>query len=243
MISYVLLGIALLLSLLLVARGLAGMDTRALVKGVRYGGGAAAAGLAVYLIVSGRWPYAIAAVTTALPFIMRWRLMRDRWRTTGRTSEGRRSEVETAMLRMSLDLGTGAMSGTVLKGKRAGRDLDGLSLSELVAFLDECRTEDPQSVQLLESYLDRRFGGDWRARAEEPAGGGARHRARERPKPSDAMTRSEALAILGLVEGATPDQIKEAYRRLMIKLHPDAGGSVYLAAKLNQAKDLLLGNH
>lgn len=248
MIAYFFLGIVLLLSLLLLARGVATADPRVLVKGVRYGGGAAALGLALYLIVSGRWPYALAAVTTALPFVMRWRALRDRLKAATGPSQGQRSEVETAMLCMTLDHDTGEMFGTILKGSAAGRSLASFSLSELLALLKTCRGDDPPAVSLLESYLDRRFGPDWRERAAGAGPGsaegaeGAEGGARGRPKPSSTMTRQEALEILGLKEEATPDQIKEAYRRLMTKLHPDAGGSAYLAVKLNQAKDLLLGD-
>jgi curved DNA-binding protein CbpA len=54
------------------------------------------------------------------------------------------------------------------------------------------------------------------------------------------MNRDEALAVLGLKNGATADTIRAAHRRLMKELHPDRGGSDYLAAKVNQAKDVLL---
>lgn len=243
MVAYFFIGVALLLSLLLLAQGVATADPRVLVKGVRYGGGAVALGLALYLIVSGRWPYAMAAITIAWPFFMRWRALRDYLRTSAGPSQPRRSEVETAMLRMTLDHETGEMFGTVLKGSAAGRSLTSFTLSELLALIETCRSEDPPSIPLLESYLDRRFGPDWRASAAAAGSSeGAKGDTRGRRKPSSAMTRKEALEILGLKEGATADQIKEAYRRLMTKLHPDAGGSSYLAIKLNQAKDLLLGN-
>lgn len=240
MLGYFILGVALLLSLLLIARWVVASDPRVLAKGVRYGGGAAAASLAVYLLVSGRWPYAMAALSAALPFILRWRMLRDRFRAASGPTPGKRSEVETRMLHMTLDHDSGEMSGTVVAGAQAGRGLETLTFFELLSLRDECRVEDPQSVSLLESYLERRYGADWRDRAEAkeeeggPRGGGGR-------KPSTAMTRAEALDILGLEEGAAPEAIKEAYRRLMMRLHPDAGGTAYLAAKLNQAKDLLLG--
>jgi DnaJ-class molecular chaperone len=84
---------------------------------------------------------------------------------------------------------------------------------------------------LLDSYLQRRFPG------EAPfgdSGGGA-------TGSGANLDRKEALAVLGLAEGASEEDIITAHRRLMQKLHPDRGGNDYLAAKINQAKDLLLG--
>ena len=54
------------------------------------------------------------------------------------------------------------------------------------------------------------------------------------------MDVEEAYATLGLEPGASADAVKQAHRRLMKKLHPDQGGSTYLASKINQAKDVLL---
>ena len=155
MIAYLALGIAILLSLVLFARWVAAADPRAVVKGVRYGGGAAAICLALYILVSGRWPVALAALTAGLPFFLRWRLARERMRAATGPSSGKRSDVETAMLVMSLDHETGEILGTVRQGSMAGRALDSLSRGELVSLLEECQAEDPQSVPLLESYLDR----------------------------------------------------------------------------------------
>lgn len=252
MAGYFFLGIALLLSLLLIARGLVSADPRALAKGVRYGGGAAALGLALFLIVNDRWPFAIMALGAALPLVMRWRALRDRVQAARGPSPGQRTEIATEMLRMTLDHDSGAISGTVIKGMHAGRDLASLGHDELLALLEVCRAEDPPSVALLENYLERRFGSDG---AQDAGAGSASDRAgagsssdragagsRSRAAASDQMTRHEAFEILGLADEATPDQIKEAYRRLMAKLHPDAGGSAYLAVKLNQAKALLLGD-
>jgi len=100
---------------------------------------------------------------------------------------------------------------------------------------------DPQSHALLEAYLDRThpnwreaFAGD--AGASAGAGQGAPGSGGAGP-----MTREEALAILGLAEGASESDIRTAHRSLMKQFHPDQGGSDYLAAKINEAKDLLLG--
>ncbi len=135
---------------------------------------------------------------------------------------------------MTLDHDTGAVSGEVSRGRFQGRRLDQLSRAQVFDLLDEIDAGDPQSTQLIESFLDRTHGGDWRdhyrGRARGAAGG------------AGAMTREEALEVLGLGEGAGPDEIKEAHRALIQKIHPDHGGSDYLAAKINQAKDVLLGN-
>ncbi|KAG8645232.1 mitochondrial import inner membrane translocase subunit TIM14-1 isoform X1 [Manihot esculenta] len=55
------------------------------------------------------------------------------------------------------------------------------------------------------------------------------------------MTRREAALILGIRENATADKVKEAHRKVMVANHPDAGGSHYLASKINEAKDVMLG--
>jgi hypothetical protein len=235
-VAYFMLGVGLLLTLLLLARRLATADPRLLAQGVRIGGGVAAAGLALFLIVSGRWPFAAMAASLALPLLSRWRRSRGQAQSTA--GAGSNSEIRTRLLHMTLDHATGEMTGEVLAGARVGRSLASLGLGELVDLLAECQIDDGEAVPLLEAYLNRRFGGDWQDEAERraAAGGG------QRPAAAAAnMTRREALEMLGLEEGASREQIKEAYRRLMAKLHPDAGGSAYLAAKLNQARDLLLG--
>ena len=141
---------------------------------------------------------------------------------------GQTSEIETAYLRMRLDHDTGEMDGTVLQGRYEGRTLRGLGLPELLELLDECRG-DRQSMAVLEAYLDR-VHEDWRGHRRPPPGG-----------PSNGMTEDEARAVLGVGPDATREEIVQAHRRLMQRLHPDRGGSDYLAAKLNAAKDLLLG--
>ena len=142
---------------------------------------------------------------------------------------GQTSEVETAFLSMRLDHDTGEMDGAVLRGRYKGRALRELDLEDLLALLAECRS-DRQSAVVLEAYLDRACEG-WRERGEPPPSGGS----------SGEMSENEARAVLGLGPEATREEIIEAHRRLIQRLHPDRGGSDYLAAKLNAAKDLLLG--
>ena len=147
---------------------------------------------------------------------------------------GQTSTVTTPFLRMTLDHDSGAMSGTILSGRFSGMRLDELGIAELLALLRECRAQDEEGARLLEAYLDRTRP-DWR---EELHGEGADAGA-ARPAAGN-MSVEEAYAILGLAPGASPAEIKEAHRRLMIKLHPDHGGSDYLATQINRARDVLL---
>lgn len=141
------------------------------------------------------------------------------------------SQVRSRFLHMTLDHGSGEMDGEVLEGGLRGRRLSQLQLAELLTLFDDLRAEDADSAALLQAYLDRYHGG-WEAR-------GAQQR-----QPVDAggpMSRDEAARILGIDMDAGAEQVVAAHRRLMQKLHPDRGGSDYLAARVNQAKDLLLG--
>ncbi len=144
-------------------------------------------------------------------------------------ASSQKSQVETAVLRMELDHANGDLSGEVLQGEHQGRQLDDLDLQQLNELLSWCQNCDIDSARLLESYLLRRFGDSWQGQATPP------------PNHNSALSRSEALAILGLEEGADKASIINSHRHLMQKLHPDRGGNDYLAAKLNQAKDFLLG--
>ena len=171
----------------------------------------------------------------SMPLLSRVRSFLDRHRAP---AGGQASTVTTAFLRMSLDHDTGSMTGTVLRGQFAGLRVEELGVGDLLALLRECRAEDEEGGRLLEAYLDR-LHPDWR---DELAGGSSRGGAAggsARPTSGDVSV-EEAYAILGVKPGATAEEIKEAHRRLMIKLHPDHGGSDYLATKINRARDVLL---
>jgi hypothetical protein len=227
-----LLGMASLAIALIVLRAFAQANTALLARHLRVAfGGLALAGAAALLLrgalhlalglgMLGLW---LLAGQGVLPF--------GGNATTGKAEPGS-STVRTEHLEMQLDHATGAMRGRVLKGFFAGRNLESLRPVELAHLWQDCRFVDPQSAQLVEAYLDR-IHPTWRedmARAEASA-----------PKGADGrMTREEALEILGLAASATEDEIRRAHRELMLKLHPDRGGSTYLAAKINEAKDVAL---
>jgi hypothetical protein len=177
-------------------------------------------------------------VALSMPLLARFRNLLDRFRTP---RGGQSSTVATEFLRMTLDHDTGTMTGTVLRGQFAGLRIEEMGVGDLLALLRECRAADEEGARLLEAYLDR-LHPDWRdelAGARAGSAGAAGATGGARPAGSD-MTADEAYAILGLSHGATPDQIKEAHHRLMVKLHPDHGGSDYLATQINRARDVLL---
>lgn len=197
-----------------------------------------AAGLLLLLAVTGRIHWLGAIIAAALPFIQKYsggvlRLspLLMRWFQQHRRnqhSRGNQSRVDSACLHMVLDHDTNRLHGQVTQGPFSGRELDDLERSELDQLLDYCRQSDPDGVALLNSYLRHRFGDSTQdsQQSAETADG--------------PLSRSEALAILGLADNACREDIIQAHRRLMQKLHPDRGGSDYLAARINAAKKRLL---
>ena len=141
-----------------------------------------------------------------------------------RKTPGQSSRVETSLLAMELDHDTGNLNGEVLSGPLKGRKLSSLSDAELRSLHLLSANAGDQSRTLLEAWLDRVKPG-WRE-TWQPAG--------------STQSREEAYAILGLKPGARAEEIRAAHRRLMKEYHPDRGGSDYFAAKINQAKDILL---
>lgn len=198
----------------------------------------------VALAATGRLNWLVAAGAAIIPFARRifglirylplFRTLYGRYRaskTAQAPRTGQTSTVETRFLRMTLDHDSGEMDGEVLEGAFEDRLLNQMSLSDLLQLLEECQATDPESASLLEAYLDRNHE-DWReqshAQTEQPGSG------------SDKMSLEEARDILGVSKNATEQEIIQAHRKLMHKLHPDRGGTDYLASKINLAKECLL---
>jgi hypothetical protein len=226
--QFLLLGLVALLATLLLARGFAIANPAALARGLRIAGGVAALAGAGVLLVRGLAGYAMSLA--ALGSWLLWGGNPWGFQGSAHKSQGQTSRVVTDHLEVELDHDTGVIRGCVRKGFFAGRDLEGLAPAEVAHLWQDCRFADPQSAQILEAYLDR-VHPTWR---EDMARDDGKRRA------GGAMTRAEALEILGLEPGADADAIRRAHRELMLKLHPDRGGSTFLAAKINEAKDVLL---
>ncbi len=247
MLAYALLGIALLVGILLILRWFVSAEPRTLVRAGTWIALVGVSGLAVALAASGRLQWVIATAMALLPWLLPlFRAARrgsgDFAKMPGGGAHGQTSTVETRYLRMSLDHDTGALDGLIMEGPRAGAQLAETSLADLLDLLVLCRRNDQQSAQVLEAYLDRAHP-DWRVQANASAGptDGDRGQGTSSGLASGTMTRQEALEILGLQPGASESEVKAAHHRLIASLHPDRGGTNYLAAKVNQARQVLLG--
>jgi DnaJ domain len=228
--QYLLLGLAALLLTLLLMRGFTLANPGAMVRGIRTGAGVAALIGAGFLLFRGLAGYAMSLAALGTWLLWGGGLP---WGLSGpaQKSPGQTSRVITDHLEVELDHDTGQIRGRVLKGFFVGRDLQSLAPVEMAHLWQDCRFADPQSAQILETYLDHAHP-TWR---EDMA------RTDTERTMGGTMTREQALDILGLGIGASEDDIRRAHRELMMKLHPDRGGSTFLAAKINEAKDVLLG--
>lgn len=220
-----------LLVLVAVAGALMSVNPSALARALRYGLPVGLGAFAVTMIILGRSGIGIPLLAFAVAMLAR---ARSAARAT--RQPGGHSHVRSAALEMELDLDTGEMNGLVLAGSYEGRELDDLDEADLMHLYTELAA-DAESLGLLEAYLDRRSP-DWRAGFDmnDDAGLGA-------SPGSGAMTEKEAYEILGLGPGAGEAEIREAHRRLMKRMHPDAGGSAFLAGRINEAKAVLLSRH
>jgi hypothetical protein len=233
----ILLGVVVLILALWAVNAFSKADPKLAARVLRYIGGIAALIFAAFMLFRGEIGVAVPVGAVGLG-LLGWVSL---WPAgfLGRTqkSPGKVSRVRSAFLEMELDHDSGATRGRILAGPYAGAALDTLDAATLIGLLGQI---DADSRELLAAYLDRREPG-WREHAQDDAAAGSGPRAARGSK----MTEEEAYQILGIQAGASASaqDITRAHRSLMKKLHPDQGGSTYLAARVNEAKDVLLRRH
>jgi hypothetical protein len=242
-------GVALLVGGLMLIRWFVAADPRTLAFAAKIAGIACAVLAATLLVLSGRAGWIMALFPFAL-FLLRRGGLGGGWFGGAAGSGSHDSHVRTGFLDMRLDHETGELDGDVLDGPYAGRTLGTLDRHELLDFLAHVRSDDRKSALVLEAYIDRRFP-DWREAGDDTAdaagvgsgtsGAGSRSGSGTGTAAAGPMTAAEAYRVLGLEPGASEVEIKAAYHRLIGTVHPDHGGSAFLAAQVNRARDILLG--
>ena len=199
----------------------------------------ALAGLILLAVITGRAPGLMALAAGVIPFLGRltsllrfWPMLAQLYHRhrSGRPSTGNQSQVHSAWLAMTLDHDSGKIDGEVLAGAFKGQRLSALSIQELQALYRECQLQDAESLRLLDAYAQRERAGEWQAGSEQQSAA----------PTNSAMSIENAWEILGLQPGASREQIIATHKRLISKLHPDKGGSNFLASQINRAKDVLL---
>ena len=204
------------------------------------------AALLLTLVLTGRAHWLTAVFAAILPFLRGLMTLlggipllkrvlagMDAAKSRDPPSGGQTSTVQSKYIRMTLNHDSGDIGGEVVAGRFKGSKLDQLDFDALLQLLRECE-DDEESVALLQTYLEREHADSWQQQAGTQG-------QQQNYSATGEMSREEALQVLGLAADAGETEIIEAHRRLMQKLHPDRGGSAYLAAKINLAKDTLLG--
>lgn len=202
--------------------------------------------LLVILALTGRASIVFAIIGAAMtqimrimPLLIRFFPMLQQFRGQSkvfRNQTNQSSQVRSNLLLMTLDHDSGHIDGEITGGQFSGRTLGELSLDELRSLLSECQQQDPEGVRLVQAYVSRVHGDQqWTNNSErEQQSGSADESSAARPSVS------EAGEILAIDPNAPKAEIIAAHRKLMGKVHPDKGGSNYLAAKINAAKEVLI---
>jgi hypothetical protein len=235
----VLIGFLALVAALYALRAFTRASPATLARLVKQLGGAGAVALGLFFILRGRIDAGLFLISIGAWVIGALTRGVKRFGTTGPGI----SRVRSAMIEMELDHGSGAIRGTILAGRDEGKRLDALTRTALMELYRNCRSVDPDGARLLEVYFDRRFSG-WRQAGDggrDTGGGDAGGVGPNRR--SGTISEDEAYEILGLKKGAARQDIARAHRDLMKKLHPDHGGTTDLAARVNEAKDVLMRRH
>ncbi|KKC34832.1 DnaJ domain-containing protein [Devosia psychrophila] len=205
-------------------------DRRLLMRSLRWLVGGLGALIAIGMLLARRIDIAIFVGAAAFSILRTGRLGPFSFDGPAMDS-GNISKVQSYRFIMELDHDTGAVSGRVLNGRFAGMDLMDLGEEDTRILLSEVEG-DADSMSLLQSWLDANRAG-WQEYfsqqdASAPSGG------------TSGNAEAEAYDVLGLKPGASDEEIRTAHRDLMKAVHPDHGGSSYLAARINQARDRLL---
>ena len=227
------LGVVVLILLLFATKSFSSADPKQVARALRYIAGGVTLLFAVFLLVRGQIGPAISVGLLGLGVLGYVSLWPASFSGRTQKSAGQTSRVVTAFLEMELDHDSGAIRGRVLEGEHKGAALDDLNVATLIGLLREI---DEDSRRLLAAYLDRRQP-HWR---EQATGEDAEARRSRASRNGKIMTEDEAHQILGIQPGASAEEITRAHRSLMKKLHPDQGGSTYLAARINEAKEVLM---
>ena len=137
------------------------------------------------------------------------------------------SKFRTNALLMEINFASRQVDGEILQGEFVGRRLSQLNAEEMQTLADWLKQTDRESYVLLQAFLMR----------SGQSGPGSDH---QQTTDFADFSEAEAYNILGLEPDASKEDVIKAHRRLMQRLHPDRGGSDYLAAKINAAKDKLV---
>jgi hypothetical protein len=241
MLTLILLGIALLVGFILFGHWYISAEPKEALKALKWIGIGFFIVITCFFVFTGRLNWAFMGLPLLVPWLIRAhtivrvaKTFRRMSQTNGGVKGGNTSDVETQFFKMTLDHDSGDMSGTISEGDHSGAYIEDLTTPQLVVLLNTCLVEDIDSARVLEAYLDRNRP-DWHKFSD----GSDTY---SQQANTTSMDRSLALQILGLSNEATDKKIKEAHRKLITGMHPDHGGSDYLAAQINLAKDVLLGN-
>ena len=237
MIKYLLIGVALVVAVVLFARWYQNTNPGRLAKAIKWSLIGVGGLVAIFLAATGKIHLAVLPLAlTLLPLLLRKLGSSVGASHSGAPSLGNQSNVKTAFISMTLDHDSGKMDGTVHYGTYAEKTLSQLSKHDLIVLLRDLKTKDEQSAQLLETYMDRVLDENWRNDANFSSSNNSQ------TKNSSDMSREEAYNVLGLKPDCSEIEIRDAHRKLLLKIHPDQGGSDYLASKINQAKEGLLSD-
>lgn len=218
-------------------------EPRKILQSLRWAGLAIAVIVAVVLIALRQFQLLYLLAVFLIPWLLRARAFRSRMKSAYGPSPGQTSEVRTRFVIMQLDHDSGEMDGVVQEGPFAGEQLSGLPMEDVISIFRDAAAADQASAQVLQAYLERMHGDAWRSRAGQAgASSGTSSGEESGAARAGPMGAAEARSILGVDANASDDEIKRAHRRLMKQFHPDHGGSDYLAARINEAKEVLLGD-